>query len=138
MKRPIDATCQCGQVSYRLYKAPKLVVACHCTECQKLSTSPFSISAIVDRTTIEFTGSMKQWQRVTDSGKENYAKFCPTCGNRIYHYNPQQSDIIRLKLKPINLEDDTLFQPSVHVWTCEKLTWYELKKGITSFAQQPC
>lgn len=137
MKFPIEASCQCGQVSYKLYERPNMVLACHCTECQKLSTSPFSITAVVPAKAIEFTGELKEWSRAADSGNKNTAKFCVNCGNRIYHYNPNSADIIKLKLKPVNLADATIFEPSAHVWTCEKLSWYQIPKEMKVFATQP-
>lgn len=39
---PIQGSCQCGAITYQLLEAPLLVAACHCKECQKLSTSAFS------------------------------------------------------------------------------------------------
>ncbi len=137
MDYPIEASCQCGQLSYRLLTAPKMVLACHCRECQKLSTSPFSVTAIVDAKAIEFDGELKEWSRQADSGNSNAAKFCPGCGNRIYHYNPAEPETIKLKLKPVGLADDTLFEPTAHVWVSEKLDWYQLPEGVKSFAKQP-
>jgi len=30
----------------------------HCTECQKLSTTPFSVMAVIDNNSIEFQGNL--------------------------------------------------------------------------------
>jgi hypothetical protein len=129
MKYPIEASCQCGQVRYKLYEPPKVVLACHCQECQKLSTSPFSITAVVATEAIEFNGEMKEWSRVAESGNTNSAKFCPVCGTRIYHYNPDDLSTVKLKLKPVGLSDDSMFAPSAHVWVSEKLGWYQIPAG---------
>ena len=137
MKYPIKGSCQCGQVTYQLFAKPIMVLACHCTQCQKLSTSPFSVTAVVAATAIEFTGELKQWTRAADSGNSNNAMFCTKCGNRIYHYNPASSDTIKLKLKPTKLTDDKVFEPSAHVWVCEKLSWYHIPEGIKVFEKQP-
>ena len=56
MTFPIQGSCQCGQVTYKLLSEPLMVVACHCKECQKLSTSAFSITALVNAGTVEFIG----------------------------------------------------------------------------------
>jgi len=136
MLYPIEGSCQCGQVTYKLNAAPKMVVACHCTECQKLSTSPFSITAIVASTDIEFSGDLKEWSRPADSGNRSHAKFCPNCGNRIYHFNPDDSSIIKLKLKPVNIADDSIFEPTAHFWACEKQSWYQIPAGVI-FDKQP-
>ena len=137
MKYPIEGSCQCGKVTYKLHAQPTMVLACHCTECQKLSTSPFSITAVISSNLIEFKGELKEWSRSADSGNRNNAKFCSTCGNRIYHYNPDDLETIKLKLKPVNLSDATLFEPSAHVWVCEKLSWYNIPDGVKTFEKQP-
>ena len=100
VKYPISGSCQCGGVSYQLLAAPKAVVACHCRECQKLSTSAFSITAFVEEENIRFNGPLASWSRVADSGNVTDAAFCPTCGNRIYHYSKAQPGIIKLKPVP--------------------------------------
>ncbi len=65
---PIKGSCQCGGVSYELLEPPLMVVACHCKECQKLSTSAFSITAMIHEDSIQFSGLMKDWSRSSDSG----------------------------------------------------------------------
>jgi hypothetical protein len=120
MEYPIEGSCQCEEVTYKLFKPPQKVIACHCTECQKLSTGPFSVTAIIASKDIVFQGELKEWSRLSDSENKNNAKFFPTCGNRIYHYNPADSETIKLKLKPINLSDASIFDPSAHIWVSEK------------------
>lgn len=132
---PLEGSCQCGGVTYQLLEPPLLVAACHCTECQKLSTSAFSITAMVKPESVEFSGKMKDWSRSSDSGNISAAKFCPTCGNRIYHYNPD--DMSTLKLKPSTLLDTRVIQPTVHIWVSEKQDWYELPEGVGVFEGQP-
>ncbi|MDO6704859.1 GFA family protein [Photobacterium sp. 1_MG-2023] len=132
---PIRGACQCGGVTYSLLAPPKMVVACHCKECQKLSTSAFSITAMVDAENLVFEGVMSDWSRPADSGNTSAAKFCPTCGNRIYHYDPNQPNAI--KLKPSNLEDTRIIEPTLHVWTSEKQAWYQIPDGVKQFEKQP-
>lgn len=132
---PIRGACQCGGVTYQLLAPPKMVVACHCKECQKLSTSAFSITAMVDANDLIFEGEMKDWSRPADSGNISAAKLCPTCGNRIYHYDPKQPQAI--KLKPSNLEDTRIIEPTIHVWTSEKQSWYQIPEGVKQVERQP-
>lgn len=125
---PISGACQCGGVTYELLEPPTLVAACHCRECQKLSTSAFSITAMIDASSIVFKGEMKEWSRKADSGNTSAATFCPNCGNRLYHYNPQ--DPSKLKLKPSTLSDTRVIKPTVHIWVSEKQDWFEIPPGI--------
>lgn len=66
------------------------------------------------------------------------AKFCPGCGNRVYHYNPDDLSTIKLKLKPVDLKEqqEKLFEPSAHVWVSTKLSWYEIPAGVKVFEKQ--
>ncbi|MFT2110821.1 GFA family protein [Marinomonas sp. 2405UD68-3] len=134
MTYPVSGSCQCGGVTYTLLSEPKLVVACHCKECQKLSTSAFSLTAMVDADAVVFEGEMKEWSRVADSGNISAATFCPTCGNRIYHFNPTEPE--NIKLKPSNLSDTSLIQPSVHIWVSEKQDWFQIPDKVKVFDKQ--
>lgn len=135
MTYPINGSCQCGGVTYTLHKAPLMVVACHCRECQKLSTSAFSITAVVNAGDIEIRGPLADWSRKADSGNTNAAKFCPGCGNRIYHFNPAEPGTI--KLKPSALDDISIINPTVHVWVSQKQAWYTIPEGVKTFDTQP-
>ncbi|WP_010322035.1 GFA family protein [Marinobacterium stanieri] len=135
MSYPINGACQCGGVTYQLLSEPQMVVACHCKECQKLSTSAFSITAMVNADQVKFEGEMADWSRPADSGNISAAKFCPGCGNRIYHYNPAEPD--KIKLKPSNLSDTSIIKPVAHVWVSEKQDWYTIPEGVRVFDKQP-
>ena len=132
---PIPGSCQCGYITYELLAPPLKVIACHCRECQKLSTSAFSLTALVKHDTIQLHGKPKHWERLSDSGNINCAEFCPECGNRIYHYNPDQPDII--KLKPSTLADTGIIQPTLHVWVSEKQDWFQIPEGVEQHPTQP-
>lgn len=112
-----------------------MVVACHCKECQKLSTSAFSITAMVNADAVEFEGEMADWSRLAESGNTSAAKFCPTCGNRIYHFNPDEPN--KIKLKPTNLSDTSIIKPSAHVWVSEKQQWFTIPDNVKVFERQP-
>lgn len=132
---PIKGSCQCGEVTYELLEPPSMVAACHCKECQKLSTSAFSITAMVNSNSVKFNGVMKDWSRPSDSGNISAAKFCPSCGNRIYHFDPNDPD--KLKLKPSNLSDTSIINPTVHIWVSEKQDWFQIPQGVKVFDKQP-
>ncbi|GGZ04931.1 MULTISPECIES: GFA family protein [Shewanella] len=132
---PIHGSCQCGNVTYELLAPPQRVVACHCKACQKLSTSAFSITALVNAKDVVFHGEMKRWERKADSGNINAAMFCPVCGNRIYHVNPAHPE--QIKLKAANLDDTRILQPTIHAWISEKQDWFQIPAGVKQFPRQP-
>jgi hypothetical protein len=47
MKLPQTGGCQCGKVRYKISEAPQLVYTCHCTDCQRFTSSAFSMGIVV-------------------------------------------------------------------------------------------
>ncbi|MGE6776954.1 GFA family protein [Vreelandella titanicae] len=135
MKYPITGSCLCGHITYKLSKPPIAVAACHCKQCQKLSTSAFSITAMIDSDAIDISGEMNEWSRIAASGNTSSAKFCPVCANHIYHYNP--SNPHHLMLKPSTLSDTSDINPTIHVWVCEKQDWFQIPEGVLTYDTQP-
>lgn len=135
MKYPINGSCQCGQVTYTLKEPPIAIAACHCKQCQKLSTSAFSISAMVAANALEVNGELKEWKRTADSGNETVAKLCSVCSNHIYHASPARP--AHVMLKPSTLDDTSAIEPTIHVWVKEKQNWYQIPEGVMTFETQP-
>jgi len=44
---PLAGGCRCGQVRFRIAAPPIITMACHCTGCQRMSASAFSLSAVI-------------------------------------------------------------------------------------------
>ena len=44
---PIDGGCRCGQLRFRIDEAPILTSLCHCTGCQRMSGSAYSLTIAV-------------------------------------------------------------------------------------------
>lgn len=132
---PVKGQCQCGSVSFLLKAPPKMVIACHCKECQKLSTSAFSITCIIDAEAIEISGELKETSRVAESGNVNLGKFCPNCGNRIYQINPEAPEVIKFKAAG-GLDNTSMIVPTTHVWTSEKQSWVIIPPDVQQFTKQ--
>ena len=72
MKLPQAGGCQCGKIRYEITDAPQLVYTCHCTECQRLTGSAFSLGVIVGETDFRLSGiKPRPLQRIADSGRTN-------------------------------------------------------------------
>jgi hypothetical protein len=81
------------------------------------------------------SGDLKSWERPTESGGVAVCWFCPDCGNRIYHENPAMPEFIRLK--PGTLDDTSVLNPQVLVWTCRRQPWLEHYAELPAFDKQP-
>jgi hypothetical protein len=47
MKLPQTGGCQCGEIRYEITQAPQMIYACHCTDCQRITSSAFSQALVL-------------------------------------------------------------------------------------------
>lgn len=129
----ITGSCQCGNVRYTLQREPYFTAICHCKDCQKLSSSAFSITSYVRAEDVRIEGELKHYQRGAESGNVVDCYFCPTCGNRIYHRNPHDPDVLRLKGA---FDDSAVLKPLIQVWTRSRHRWLRGLHGLAEFPTQ--
>jgi hypothetical protein len=79
-----DAQCSCGAVRLSLPGPSRLVVACHCIDCQRRSGAPFSVGAFYPTEVVTIAGTPKQFTRAAASGGKVHLHFCPDCGSTVY------------------------------------------------------
>ena len=78
MKLPQTGGC-CRKIRYEISEAPRLVYTCHCTECQRLTTSAFSIALAVGGFRL-IGGEPQPLESIADSGRVKIRWVCPVCG----------------------------------------------------------
>ena len=129
-------SCQCGHIQFEIDGDIIAAVMCFCTECQKVSSGVATMSVGINRKSFKLvSGTLKQWERSSDSGARNIAHFCPECGNRIFHEDPDKPDIIRLKRSIIG--DEAALEPDAYVWMRSAPDWVCLPKGAVQIEKQP-
>jgi len=130
-----SGSCQCGQVRCEIEGEELGLAICYCAECQKMSTGIATYSMAVPRSAFRLTsGTLKQWTRMADSGARNTAHFCPQCGVRIFHENPDAPDHIRVKAG--TLDNARELVPDVHVWTGSAAAWIEIPEDALRYEKQ--
>jgi hypothetical protein len=125
---PIEGGCACGAVRYRLDAPPLCVYVCHCTDCQTLTTSVFSLNGLVRAETHEVTqGELKHWMRTAASGNQIPQYVCAVCGVRIYTEPPQGSGMRTLRLG--TLDDTRWLRPAAAIWMKSAQPWLAMPEG---------
>jgi hypothetical protein len=127
--------CQCDRVSYRLSGEPLFLAVCHCTECQRQSGSAFGMSLIVPRANLVVEGTLKMFERTSESGRPIRCFFCPECGTRIYHEPTYLLGVVNIK--PGTLDDTSWLAPKLQGWVRSKQPWLPLVDGIAQHETQP-
>ena len=128
--------CQCGKIRYRLHGDASMLYACHCTDCQKQSSSAFGMSLIVEAEQIEFTQgkeSLRHWDTHGETGGIKRCSYCPDCGSRIYHAGDGY-----VSIKAGSLDDTSDLHPVAHIWLRSAQPWISIDpEQYRCFEQEP-
>lgn len=130
-KPPWEGGCMCGGIRFRVNAAPLLTMACHCTGCQKLSASAYSLTIAVPSG--GFTLTRGEPVRGGMHGPHGQL-YCPHCKNWMFTH-PHGLDFI-VNLRATMLDEHHWYVPFVEVFTSEKLPW-ATTAAAHSFATQP-
>lgn len=131
---PLTGGCQCGAVRYSLNSLPVVFYACHCTECQKQSSSAFGESFRVRRKDLTVTGTLATFERPSASGPLT-GEFCTQCGTRLFHRRGKYSETLNIKAG--SLDDASWLHPAGHIWTKSKQPWVILPEDALTYDRQP-
>jgi len=121
--------CQCGNIRYELKGAPQMLYICHCTDCQKQSSSAFGMSLMMNPRDIDFSRSKKQLQTWDTRGEDGLIKrcgFCPDCGTRIMHGSEDPDESVSIKAG--SLDDTGGLQPVAHIWLRSAQSWIQIDR----------
>lgn len=117
---PMDGSCRCGQVRLRIKAAPLVTMACHCTGCQKMSSSAYSLNAGIPAEGFEVTAG-----EPVIGGLHGEAKhyFCPHCMSWMFTRFAAFDWFVNVR--PTMLDDTSWFRPFIDTYTSEKLAFAE-------------
>ena len=115
---PMEGACRCGRVRIRISAPPMLTMACHCTGCQRMSGSAYSLSAAIPTAGFAVTEGEPV---VAGATPEAGHHFCPDCMTWMFT-RPQGIDFF-VNVRPTMLEETGWFSPFIETFTSEKLAW---------------
>jgi hypothetical protein len=128
---PVEGSCRCGQVRLRIDAPPILTMACHCTGCQKMSASAFSLSAAFPSAAFAVTRGEPVIGGLHGADRHY---FCRHCMSWMFT-RPEALDFL-VNVRTTMLEDAQDFTPFMETWTSEKLPW-ATTPAVRSFAALP-
>ena len=116
---PWEGGCRCGQVRFKVSAAPILTMACHCTGCQKMTASAFSLSAAIPSLGFEVTAGEPVIGGL--HGAEVHHYFCPHCMSWMFT-KPEGMDWF-VNVRTAMLDGGVELPPFLETYTSEKLSW---------------
>lgn len=131
LKLPFDGACRCGQVKIRISAVPMITMACHCTGCQRMSGSAYSLSAAIPTEGFAVTaGEPVVGGASPDAGHH----FCPDCMTWMFT-RPSGVDFF-VNVRPTMLDETNWYSPFIETYTSEKLA-FATTPAVHSYEKYP-
>lgn len=130
-KFPLTGSCICGAVQVSVTALPLLTFACHCRDCQKLTASAFSLTAMIPRVNFAYTGALSVGGLHSE---ERAHHFCASCQNFVFSEMKRAPE--RINLRTSILDEGASFPPFVELMTVDKLSWSSVP-AVHSYEQGP-
>ena len=118
-----EGGCRCGALRFRLNGAPMLSSACHCTGCQKMSGSAFSLTLTVPAQAFE----LLQGEPVIGGlhGPVAHHYHCDHCKSWVFTRAEGIDWFVNIRTTMLDAPDDQ--PPFLETWASEKLPWVETR-----------
>ena len=115
---PVEGGCLCGQVRMKISAPPLMTMACHCTGCQKLSASAFSLTAMIPVDGFEVIKGEPQVGALHGESKYFY---CPHCLNWLCTIPATATRFVNVR--PTMFDVPAWSTPFIESFVSEKLPW---------------
>jgi len=118
-KLPAEGHCRCGRLRFRITAAPMLTMACHCTGCQRMSASAFSLTMVIPNDGFALIAGESEIGGIHgDQGRHHHCGWCKS-----WVFTRVIPDPGFVNVRPTMLEDCQWFAPFAETYTSEKLPW---------------
>jgi len=132
----ISGGCLCGGVRYTSEAEPILTAVCHCADCQKQTSSAFSILVAIPKGNLRLEGhALAAFEGVGESGQQVTRSFCPECGSPIVSYVAAAPDLEWIKAG--TLDDLSWFEPQMNIWCDSAQPWVSIDEALPMFEKNP-
>lgn len=117
-KLPWLGGCRCGRVRLRVTEAPLCTFACHCTGCQRMTASAYSLTIMLPRTGLSVIEGETVIGGIHGPTRHHH---CDHCKAWLFTY-PEGADATT-NLRASALDDHLWVVPFVEVLTREGYPW---------------
>ncbi|MBT5649373.1 MAG: GFA family protein [Rhodospirillaceae bacterium] len=136
MTAPYSGGCGCGAIRYTVTSEPLISYLCHCTECQRRTSSAFGLNfQIPTKNLVIDKGTPASRTRTADSGNDLALNFCGDCGTPLFSA-PGARPQIRV-IYAGTLDDPSWVPVKLNIWTASALPWVPMDTGIANEPGQP-
>ena len=116
---PLYGACRCGAVRFEILSVPLMTVACHCLDCQRMSASAFSLTAMLPSDDFKIIKGRPVEGSLPASLRHHF--FCPGC--MAWLFTQLEGVESRINVRPTLCDDTSWVKPFIETMTNEKLPW---------------
>ena len=127
--------CRCGAVTVAISDAPKMMIQCHCRDCQQVSGTGHMSLAFFAEDDVTVDGETTGYAVTTDRGNTSTRHFCPQCGSRIFGRNTGRPGMTSVAVGC--LDNHSWYAPSAVVYTKRREAWDATSTDIPNFEEMP-
>lgn len=131
----ITGGCICKAVRYTVSAQPVMTRQCWCRDCQYWGAGSSTVNVIFPTDAVSFTGEMRRFTSLADSGNILHRQFCPTCGTPTTSASEARPHFLILRAG--TLDDPTLVSPAMDIWTASAPAWACLNPDLPRTEGQP-
>ena len=129
-----DARCSCGAVTLSLPEKPsRIIVACHCIDCQRRTGAPFGVGAYYPADVVTISGTSKEFTHAAASGGKIHNYFCPQCGSTVYWKLSNLPALIAVAVGA--MAEPKYPAPVISVFEQWKHDWVQIDGAVEHFQQ---
>lgn len=127
--------CHCGAARFELSAGPEATFYCHCSDCQRMSGSPFSVELMVPEAGFAVTGDLATYTVTGDSGGAVRRHFCRTCGAGLHLDCDSDPGFVFVKAGA--LDDASGVAPDMHIFVSARQPWAEIADDLPQYQRMP-
>jgi|SRR5262249_18786167 len=127
----LSGKCACGTIRYETHADPIVMLNCHCSDCRKANGSAYAPLIILPKGAVKVWGEPRFHKVLGGSGKAVERGFCPNCGSQVIVLIEKYPDALAIQAG--TLDDSTLYNPSVDIFTDSAPPWHHMHPTTKKF-----
>ncbi len=127
--------CYCGNIRYEIDGPVEAAFQCHCRECQYITGGNPNVAMAFALDDFAYTkGEVSDFAR-DDLETPVHRHFCANCGTGIGSRSPSRPNSMIVKVG--TLDDPSVFEAQVAIFTCDEQAFHHIPDGVPSFDKRP-
>ena len=131
----LSGSCLCGGITYSANADIKMIINCHCTDCQKATGSVHGTMVFVEEDKVSINGNPATFDHPADSGNTLTKMFCNDCGSQLMGKNTGRPGMIGLRAGGIDQKE--LIKPGADIYCSSAIESTPLNANTKHFDRMP-